>query len=162
MVVAAIDVGRVIVDDIMYEIVPRSNYFMLISMHSLISFPARTHINTRGQPLAGELELKVELIDPRFQPAFAAQGDFILEERGVPVTKILRLAWVTANRNGGIHGWGIVRTTWVLEDPYKSVQANREMRDANGLDDREDDGALDQITRGVLSMGIAGADVEVG
>jgi hypothetical protein len=78
LVVGVIEVGRVSVAVIIYEIVPRSNW--TIGLAAKQQEPARsTYVYAARQPLGGEKEVKIELISPRLQSSVRAEYLLILK-----------------------------------------------------------------------------------
>jgi hypothetical protein len=115
--------------------------------------------------VVGELDLKVEAVDALVQTAVAAQDRLVLEQRSEAIAKVLsRLlasslgaadtVGIAAQLVGGCAGGAV--------DLGEAVQADRDVRDADGLDDLDDDAALDALSGRVLLVRIVGFDVEVG
>lgn len=93
--VVLIDVGRVMVAVIMYEMVPRSNYAVRQSMPGVRYSPARvTHINATWKPFPGKFQREMEFIDAGLYASLIAYHLFILEQRGVAVPEVLRLSCI--------------------------------------------------------------------
>lgn len=144
--VAAIEVGRVIVAVIRYEIVPRSNCSLVSKATDKSSHVAevKTYINARREAFRRKLQLKIKLVYARLKSPFTTQRLLILEKRAVAIAKILRFAWITRSCQPKIRQ-GLVRRIWVLEDAHEAMEADGEMGDADRLDDLEDHGAFDQV-----------------
>lgn len=121
-----------------------------------------TYINTAWQSFGWKDEVEFEFPFPCRQPALAAKYLFVLEERGLPVAVVpevlVSIVGYVSRIDGGQLGGG----PGVFEDADEAMQGDRQMGDANGFDDGQDDGAGDMVAGRVLAVRLVGSDMEVG
>lgn len=119
-----------------------------------------THIDASRQSSLGEFQVEFKLIHARVEATFSAEGDLVVEERGVAIPKVLRLArvrhWYCC-----VAGDDLLGRRRVLEDAHEAMEGDGKMGDADRLDDGEDYEALDGVAGRVLPMRLGRLDVEV-
>jgi len=123
-------------------------------------------VDAAGQVhVVGELDLEVEAVYTLVQTAVAAEDRLVLEQRGEAIAKVL--ARLLASSLGAADAIGVAAQlvggcAGGAVDLGEAVQADGDVGDADGLDDLDDDAALDALAGRVLLVRIVGLDVEVG
>ncbi|EHL00361.1 hypothetical protein M7I_3643 [Glarea lozoyensis 74030] len=83
-----------------------------------------TYINTGRKALPREFQLEFELVNTRLQTTLPTQGDFIVEQRSMAISKVLCLSGVARGRQFGIHDYRLVGIVWILENSHRSMESD--------------------------------------
>lgn len=109
------------------------------------------YIDTTRQLQVGELKIELELPPGGLQSSFTAQNDLVLKERGVPISVVTTIP-ATVRYDGRIRRGKLGSGAGVLKGTDIAVQCDGQVCHTDGLDDGEDNKALDMVTGRVLAM----------